>query len=100
MIETSLGLSLKLVHSGIIDRKGLVRLMSERPARIMGLKGKGTFRTGSDADVTIISPDERWVVDRGRFVSKGKNTPFHGMELRGRATMTITGGTIHGDTRP
>ncbi|MCL4557718.1 MAG: dihydroorotase, partial [Deltaproteobacteria bacterium] len=99
-IETSLGLSLKLVHSGIIDRKGLVRLMSERPARIMGLKGKGTFRTGSDADVTIISPDERWVVDRGRFVSKGKNTPFHGMELRGRATMTITGGTIHGDTRP
>ncbi len=98
-IETSLGLSLKLVHSGIIDRKGLVRLMSERPARIMGLKGKGSFRTGSDADVTIISPDERWVVDRDRFVSKGKNTPFHGMELRGRASVTITGGTIHGDTR-
>ncbi len=98
-LETSLGLSLQLVHSGIIDKRRLVRLMSQQPAQIMGLKGKGTLRPGSDADVTIISPDDTWIVDRDTFVSKGKNTPFHGMELRGRAWMTITGGTIHGDTR-
>jgi dihydroorotase len=98
-IETSLGLSLKLVHNGIIDKKRLVRLMSEKPALIMNLKNKGTFKTGADADITIIDPDERWTVDKNKFVSKGKNTPFHGMELRGRASMTITGGTIHDNTR-
>lgn len=96
-IETSLGLSLKLVHNGIIDKKRLIQLMSQRPAQIMNLKNKGTFKAGSDADVTIIDPAKTWTVDKTRFVSKGRNTPFHGMELKGRAIMTITGGTMHGN---
>jgi len=98
-LETSLGLSLKLVHDHIIDKKQLIKLMSYAPASILNLKNKGTLRSGADADITIIDPEQKWVVDKDKFVSKGKNTPYHGMELRGRALMTILGGKIHGNTR-
>jgi dihydroorotase len=98
-LETSVGLSLKLVHDKIINKKQFVQLMSYAPSAILNLKNKGTFKTGADADVTIIDPDKKWLVDKDKFVSKGKNTPFHGMELKGRAIMTILGGKIHGNTR-
>ncbi|MGB9734743.1 MAG: dihydroorotase [bacterium] len=98
-LETSLGLSLKLVHDKVIDKKQLVNLMSCNPARILNLKNKGTLKPGTDADITIIDPEVKWVVDKNSFVSKGKNTPYHGKELRGRAVMTILGGKIHGNTR-
>lgn len=98
-LETSVGLSLKLVHERVISRKRLVQLMSQAPAAIVNLKNKGTLKKGADADITIIDPDAAWTVDKNKFVSKGRNTPFHGMELNGRAVMTITGGTIHGTTR-
>ncbi len=96
-IETVVGLSLKLFHEGIIDKKRFVQLLSTNPARIMKLKNKGTLVKGADADVTIIDPEIKWVVDRNRFISKGKNTPFHGMKLKGRAFMTIVGGKISGN---
>jgi dihydroorotase len=98
-LETSVGLSLKLVHENIIDKKQFVRLMSYAPSTIVNLKNKGTFKAGSDADITIIDPDAKWLVDKDKFISKGRNTPFHGMELKGRAVMTIAGGNIHGNTR-
>ena len=98
-LETSVGLSLKLVHDKIINKKQFVQLMSHTPSLIVNLKNKGTLKAGADADVTIIDPDKKWVVDKNKFVSKGRNTPFHGRELKGRALMTIAGGKIHGNTR-
>ncbi len=98
-LETSVGLSLKLVHDKIIDKKQFVRLMSCAPSTIVNLKNKGTFKAGADADITVIDPDTKWLVDKDKFISKGRNTPFHGLELKGRAVMTIAGGNIHGNTR-
>ena len=98
-LETSLGLSLKLFHDKIISRKRLVQMMSSRPYEILNIKDKGSLKTGADADITIIDPGEKWTVDKNMFVSKGRNTPFHGMELKGRAVMTILGGKIHGSAR-
>lgn len=98
-LETAVGLSLKLVHDKVIDRKRLVTLMSCNPAKILKLKNKGTLKPGADADITIIDPELKWVVDKNAFVSKGKNTPYHGMELKGKAIITILGGNIHGNTR-
>jgi dihydroorotase len=49
---------------------------------------------GSPGDVTILDPDQAWTVDRGVFLSKSHNTPFHGRELKGRAVFTIVGGTV------
>ncbi len=98
-LETSVGLSLKLVHERVISRKRLVQLMSQAPSAIVNLKNKGSLKAGADADITLIDPETAWVVDKNKFLSKGRNTPFHGMGLKGRAIMTIAGGTIHGNTR-
>ncbi len=97
-LETALGLSLKLVHDKIINKKRFVDLMSVKPAGILNLKNKGMLKPGADADITIIDPDQKWIVDKDKFVSKGRNTPFQGMELKGKSYMTIVRGKIHGNT--
>lgn len=93
-LETSLGLvHTHLVRKGLLDLPTLVERMSVAPARAFGLAG-GTLRDGAPADVTLIDPDARWTVASSRFVSKGRNTPFEGWELDGRAVMTVVGGRV------
>ena len=57
--------------------------MSPNPARILGLT-KGLLKTGYSADLTLVDPDEDWIVDSRMFSSKGKATPFEGHELTGK----------------
>jgi dihydroorotase len=42
--------------------------------------------------VTLLDLQREWIVDKEKFASKGRNTPFHGWKLRGRAVRTIVGG--------
>lgn len=98
-LETALGLSLALVHDGVIDAARLVELMSLNPARLLGLAA-GTLNVGAVADLTVIDPAARWTVERAKIISKSRNTPFTGMELRGRAVLTVVGGEIVYDARP
>jgi len=81
------------VEPGIIDVPILVERMSCAPARVFKLPG-GTLRRGSAGDVTVFDPTAKWTVDATRFKSKGRNTPYAGMELTGRARCTIVGGRI------
>ena len=93
-LETSLGLGLThVVGEDVIDLPTLVDRMSCGPARAFGLPG-GTLSGGSVGDVTIIDLEEAWTVDRAAFLSKSRNTPFHGWELTGRARITIVGGEV------
>ena len=93
-LETSLGLALThVVGEDVIDLPTLVDRMSCGPARAFGLPG-GTLSDGSVGDVTIIDLEEAWTVDRAAFLSKSRNTPFHGWELNGRARITIVGGEV------
>jgi dihydroorotase len=92
-LETALGLGLThVVGEGLIDLPTLIHRMSVAPAQAFGLPG-GTLATGSPGDVTIIDLKEAWTVDRAASLSKSRNTPFHGWELKGRAVCTIVGGT-------
>jgi len=97
-LETSLGLSLNLVHDGILTWPALIAKMSCHPARILRLI-KGTLSSGSDADITVINPDLPWTADVKSFQSRGKNSPFHGRKMKGRAVLTIVGGDIKYDGR-
>ena len=91
-LETALGLALThVVGEGLIDLPTLIHRMSVGPAQAFGLPG-GTLAAGSPGDVTIIDPEKAWTIDRDRFLSKSRNTPFHGWKLKGRALYTIVGG--------
>jgi dihydroorotase len=92
-LETSLGLSLKLVHDGVLSLSQLVAAMSTNPARILGVPG-GTLAPGSVADITLMDLNREWTVDVNTFASKSRNCPFHGWTLRGRAVMTIVEGRV------
>jgi dihydroorotase len=92
-LETSLGLSLKLVHDKVLTLSQLITKMSTHPARILGVKG-GTLAPGAAADLTLIDLNRKWQVDAGKFASKSRNCPFDGWTLKGKAVMTIVGGRI------
>ena len=92
-LETSLALSLGLVADGILTLSALVEKMSLLPAGIIRIP-KGTLADGADADVTVIDLERKWTVDRLRFRSRGKNTPFHGRTVTGKAILTIVGGVV------
>ncbi|MBI4376825.1 MAG: dihydroorotase [Elusimicrobia bacterium] len=93
-LETSLGLALtRLVGPRKLSRRGLVERMSRAPARILGLKGKGSLAKGCDADITLIDPEASWTVELP-FASKSRNSPFIGLRLKGRARATIVGGRL------
>ena len=82
-IETSYAVcNTVLVRDNGFNPKRLSQLMSANPGRILGLE-KGLLKTGYDADLTLIDPEEEWVVDSSKFYSKGKATPFEGKKLTG-----------------
>ena len=93
-LETALGVNITwLVEPGILTMSQLVDRMSCLPAKVFHLPG-GSLAKGRIADVSIFDPTREWVVDPKRFKSKGRNTPYGGMALRGLATCTIVGGRI------
>ena len=93
-LETALAVvATHLVVPGILSWPTLVDRMSSTPARVFGLAG-GTLRRGSVADITIFDPVVEWTVDPDRFLSKGRNSPYRGKRLTGRATCTIVGGRV------
>jgi len=92
-LETSLGLSLKLVHDGVLSLSQLVAKMSLNPARILRVPG-GSLAVGAPADLTLIDLQRDWTVDVTSFTSKSRNCPFNGWNLKGKAVMTVVGGRV------
>ncbi|MDC0707007.1 dihydroorotase [Stigmatella sp. ncwal1] len=90
-LETALGLSLALVHEGVLSARRVVELLADGPAKAFGLPG-GHLKPGSPADIALVDPEAKWTVDAERFFSKSRNTPFHGRSLKGRVVQTWVGG--------
>lgn len=92
-METAFPLYYQLVREGRLSLERMIEAMTIRPATILGLP-KGTLRVGCDADITIVDPKKRYLIDKNRFHSKSRNTPFHGWEVEGKVMLTIVGGKV------
>lgn len=91
-LETALAVILtKLVRTGKVTLKRVIEALTSEPRRIMNLP-EVTIKTGEPANLTIYDPEERWIVDRDKMLSKAKNTPFHGWELTGKSCGIINRG--------
>lgn len=85
-----------LVADGVIGWPRLLAMMTIEPARLIGADaaGYGTLAIGGPADVTLIDPDLAWTIEPAAFASAGRNCPFAGWRVRGRAVMTIVEGEV------
>jgi dihydroorotase len=92
-LETALPLTLVLVREGILSLPEAIRKLSLNPARILGVPG-GRPAVDSEADLVILNPDREYVLTESDIVSRSKNTPFIGRQLKGRVELTMIGGRV------
>jgi dihydroorotase len=93
-LQTALGVVLEsMLETGLLDWAGIADRMSIAPARIGRVSGHGRpLRIGEPANLTVIAPDERWVVDPANLASLSRNTPFAGRSLPGVVLATFLRG--------
>jgi dihydroorotase-like cyclic amidohydrolase len=94
-MELLLPLMLTQVSNGRMDLTTLVRLTSENVAKLYGIyPRKGAIQVGSDADITLVDPSLKRVVDRKQMATKARDIArmYEGWELIGGPVMTIVRG--------
>ena len=84
-----------MVEPGLLDWRGVARVMSERPAEITGLPDQGRpIAVGEPANLTLVDPDEPWTVRGSALASRASNTPYEGMRLPAVVVATVLRGRI------
>ncbi|MFE6786057.1 dihydroorotase [Streptomyces sp. NPDC057680] len=93
-LETALSVVQQtMVETGLLDWAGVADRMSFAPARIGRATGHGRpVSAGEPANLTLVDPAYRGVVDPADFASRSRNTPYEGRELPGRVTHTFLRG--------
>ncbi len=93
-LETALPLVLtELVDTGSLTLTKALEKMTAAPAKILGIKA-GSLVAGYAGDVTVIDPDKHHTVEVRSFHTKGRNSPYDGWKLKGRALYTIVSGRL------
>jgi len=95
-LETALSIVIEtMVRPGLLDWRGVAKVMSERPAQIVGLDDQGRpLEVGEPANIVLVDPDAEWIVRGHDFASISHNTPYEDMTLPGRVTATVLRGRI------
>jgi dihydroorotase len=92
-----------MVETGLLDWRGVARVMSERPAAIAGLPDQGRpLDVGEPANLVLVDPDASWTVRGADLASIAANTPYEGMTLPARVVTTVLRGRVtahHGEVR-
>ncbi len=93
--EYLLSVALTDARDGKTSVENVVGLVSERPARILGLyPRKGAVLPGSDADVVLVDPAREVRPTDEKTYSKVHWTPFVGMHLWGAPVLTLRRGEV------
>ncbi|RJQ81587.1 dihydroorotase [Pseudonocardiaceae bacterium YIM PH 21723] len=95
-LQTALSIVVEtMVRPGLLDWRGVARVMSERPAQIAGLADHGRpLAAGKPANLVLVDADAEWTVRGAEFASIAANTPYEGMRLPGKVTTTILRGRV------
>jgi dihydroorotase len=95
-LETALSVVVEtMVRPGLIGWRDVARVMSEAPARIVGLPDQGRpLEVGEPANLVVVDPDATWTVEGGALASRSDNTPFESMTLPAKVTLTMLRGTV------
>jgi dihydroorotase len=84
-----------MVEPGLLDWRGVARVLSERPAEIAGLADQGRpVAAGEPATLTLVDPEAQWTVRGARLASIAENTPYEGMRLPAQVVTTMLRGRI------
>jgi len=92
-LETAFCLSLRLVHNKVLSLQGLIEKFTVNPAKILNIKRAG-IKKGAEADLIVVDLNKQWTVNKDRFASLGKNTPFDGWQIKGKVLITLKGKKI------
>lgn len=79
-----------VVKEGVVSLEKLVELMSVNPRRLFGMEAG--LAVGAMADITVLDLEPEYKVDPEEFATKGRATPFAGVDVQGRNVMTIVDG--------
>ncbi|PQZ93819.1 dihydroorotase [Arthrobacter sp. MYb227] len=76
-----------MIETGLISWADFARVTSTTPAAIGRVEDQGrALAVGEPANITLVDADARWVVDPLAMATKGRNSPFKGLELPGKVT--------------
>lgn len=92
-LETLLPLGLQLVQDGVLEPLQLAQRLCLGPARVLGVPS-GTLARGARANLVVVDPDRPFELRADALLSAGRNTPFLGRRLPGRAVLTVHAGTV------
>jgi dihydroorotase len=95
-LETALSIIVQtMVQPGLLDWRGVAKVMSEKPAAIVGLDDHGRpIAVGEPANLTLIDPDAEWTVRGAELASISNNTPFEDMTFPAEVTATVLRGRV------
>ncbi len=92
-LETLLPLCLQLVEDGVLSPLQLAERLALGPARVLGVQA-GSLSPGTRANLVLVNPAQPFELRGDLMLSAGRNTPFLGRQLPGRASLTLHSGTV------
>jgi dihydroorotase len=95
-LQTALSVVVEtMVRTGLLTWRDVARVMSEAPARIVGLPDQGRpLEVGEPANLTVVDPEATWTVTGTELASRSANTPFESMTLPAVVTLTMLRGKV------
>lgn len=85
--------TLRLKSNGRLSAQNMVELLSTNPAKLFGIYPlKGSLEVGTDADIIVFDPEEKWVLQDNNVHSASHYTPYRGFEVYGKVKTTILRG--------
>lgn len=92
-IELLLPMAMELNDHHQLPFKDFISAMTSQSAKILNLK-EPKILEGSAANLSIFDPTKSWVLSSDDLLSKGKNSPLIGKQLKGRVRATINEGAV------